>query len=276
MIRFKNLRSRVICLMLSAASVFLLAVPALAAPHHVESQEPSYSSRVHSRPSYGSSHIGQLEDGTKIAVLSETEEFYRIDCHEMNGYIAKDQVSLKDGEYYVNCNADSEEAVPMEYVPMTDALLLRSSILELLRHQLGKPYCYGSTGPYGFDCSGLTSYILREHHISVSRCADSQMGDGLIVPRDSLQVGDLVFFRDHGSPWLASHVGIYAGSGQFIHASTSRGVRYDSLDYGYFASRYVGARRVVNVSTAGIEQAPAAGMCLTPAARSISGIRTAQ
>ena len=275
MIGFRKLGSRVLCLALCLAC---LTVPALAdsqTANEAAASAPSYSSRVHNRASFGSSVVGQLENGTKITVVDETKQFYMIDCYEMNGYIAKEQVTQKDGEYYVNCDPESSETQNVDTVPMADALELRASIMEVGREQLGEPYIAGSKGPYGFDCSGLTSYIYKDNGIILDRAADTQLRDGMIVPRDSLQIGDLVFFRDFGSPWLASHVGIYAGNDQFLHASSSRGVRFDNLDTGYFGARYIGARRVVNVSTEGIEQASNAALEISPLTRSIQGIRTA-
>ena len=61
-----------------------------------------------------------------------------------------------------------------------------------------------------------------------------------------MQVGDLILFRDPWETYPTSHVGIYAGNNQFIHASTSRGVIYDDLDAPYYAVRFLCARRIVN------------------------------
>ena len=101
-----------------------------------------------------------------------------------------------------------------------------------------------------------------------------QMQNGLIVSLEGIQVGDLVFFRDPGSPWLATHVGIYVGDNQFVHAD-SGGVRYTSMDNNYYGSRLVCARRVINV---GVAQVWGVKTVVTesaaPAARTIGGIRT--
>ncbi len=102
----------------------------------------------------------------------------------------------------------------------------------------GTPYVYGASGPSSFDCSGFTSYVYRQHGVNLPRTSFSQANAGTYVPRSQLQAGDLIILNGGG------HVGIYTGNGQFIHASTSRGVVTDSISSGYYSGRYVTARRV--------------------------------
>jgi len=87
--------------------------------------------------------------------------------------------------------------------------------LQAALSKLGSPYVYGATGPNAFDCSGLTQWAFKQVGISIPRTAEAQAGSGTPVSRDQLQPGDLVFFY---SP--VSHVGIYAGNGNVVHAST--------------------------------------------------------
>lgn len=110
---------------------------------------------------------------------------------------------------------------------------------------VGYSYVYGGAKPStGFDCSGLMYYCLRQYGYTMNRTADDQMDQGTAVSRDSLQVGDLVFF---GSGSYANHVGMYIGDGNFVHASTpSTGVRINSLNETYYTNRYIGARRIIN------------------------------
>ena len=108
---------------------------------------------------------------------------------------------------------------------------------------LGTRYRYGASGARGFDCSGFTSYIYRQHGISLPHNSAAQYRVGKPVSRSELRPGDLVFFRTRGS--RISHVGIYIGNGKFVHASSARGrVRIDTLTSGYYHQRYVGARRI--------------------------------
>ena len=107
---------------------------------------------------------------------------------------------------------------------------------------LGVPYVWGGTSPSGFDCSGLVQYVCRQNGISVPRVAASQRGAGTYVSRENLQPGDLVFFSNGGG---ISHVGIYVGNGNMIHApQTGDVVKISSIETSYRISHYAGAVRV--------------------------------
>ncbi len=120
---------------------------------------------------------------------------------------------------------------------------LSRSIVSQSMQYLGVPYVFGGTSPSGFDCSGYVMYIFAHMGISLPRTADVQFEVGTPVSTHELMPGDLVFF----STYLpgASHVGIYVGDGNFIHASSSRGVTISSLGQSYYSSCYLGARRVI-------------------------------
>lgn len=119
-----------------------------------------------------------------------------------------------------------------------------SRILAKAAQYLGTPYRYGGAAPGGFDCSGFTSYVFKQFGITLSRTAAGQYGQGTAVTKANLIPGDLVFFNTSGG---ISHVGIFAGNGKFIHSSSPRsgGVIYSAMSETYYASRYVGARRVI-------------------------------
>jgi len=113
-----------------------------------------------------------------------------------------------------------------------------SSVVSIAMHYLGTPYVWGGASPSGFDCSGLVMYVFAQVGVSLPHSSYAQYGMGSPVSRDQLQPGDLVFFDGLG------HVGIYVGGGSFIHAPhTGDVVRISSLS-GWYASTYVGARRI--------------------------------
>ena len=101
--------------------------------------------------------------------------------------------------------------------------------------QRGKPYVWAAGGPNSYDCSGLTAYAFRAAGISLPHSSRAQSQMGQAVSRDQLQPGDLVFFY---SP--VSHVGIYIGNGQMVHAPTSG----DVVKVAPLMSGFSGARRI--------------------------------
>lgn len=198
--------------------------------------------------------VGQIENGTMVTVLGEKNGFYKVDCYDMSGYVAKSQiVHTQDDEYYITCVDSSSETRSFLYTEHAKALEMRTSLLELAKKQLGSRYVYGGERPGAFDCSGFTYYLYKEHAISLFRRASQQLGNGIIVPKEAMQVGDLVFFRQTGN-YPADHVGIYVGNDQVIHASTKRGIEYASLNEGYCKDYFLCARRIV--VTDGVSPAP--------------------
>ena len=123
---------------------------------------------------------------------------------------------------------------------------LAVQIAEYAMQYVGYPYVYGAESPSeGFDCSGLVWYTFNQFGYALPRTADTQMDykDGIPVSRSNLQVGDLVFF---GSGSYSDHVGIYIGNNNFVHAANpSSGVRVSSMNETYYASKYLGALRIV-------------------------------
>lgn len=116
------------------------------------------------------------------------------------------------------------------------------AIVNTAMQYLGVPYVWGGTSPSGFDCSGLVQYVCSKNGISVPRVAASQRGAGTYVSRENLQPGDLVFFSNGGG---ISHVGIYVGNGNMIHApQTGDVVKISSIETSYRISSYAGAVRV--------------------------------
>ncbi len=109
----------------------------------------------------------------------------------------------------------------------------------------GIPYRNGGSDPSGFDCSGFVQYVYAMHGRGLPREVHSQYRFGREVDRDDVKPGDLVFFETVSRG--ASHVGLAIGGDEFVHAPSSRGVvRIEKLTSSYWASRFVGARRVEN------------------------------
>lgn len=107
-------------------------------------------------------------------------------------------------------------------------------VVKLALKYLGVPYVWGGSAPEsGFDCSGLTQYVYAKAGITIPRSSRSQFAAGAYIPPDKLEAlrpGDLVFFGYDADATRIHHVGIYAGSGDFIHAPmTGQDVMVSSL-----------------------------------------------
>ena len=111
-------------------------------------------------------------------------------------------------------------------------------VVGIAMRYLGTPYVWGGASPSGFDCSGFVMYVYGQMGVSLPHSSYAQYGYGSPVSMSQLQPGDLVFFDGLG------HVGIYVGGGSFIHAPhTGDVVKISSLT-GWYASTFVGGRRL--------------------------------
>ncbi len=120
---------------------------------------------------------------------------------------------------------------------------LRNEIVRTANRFTGVPYRWGGTSSkHGFDCSGLSMVVYRLNGLNLPRSANGQWAVGSPVRRSHLSKADLVFFATRGRRKV-SHVGIYVGGGNFIHApGRGKRIRLDSLSNRYFRRRYVGGR----------------------------------
>jgi cell wall-associated NlpC family hydrolase len=113
---------------------------------------------------------------------------------------------------------------------------------------LGVPYRNGGANPAGFDCSGFVQYVFAQLGIALPREVREQYRVGNEVDLPDVKAGDLVFFQTVSRG--ASHVGLAIGRDQFVHAPSSRGVvRVERYTAQYWASRFVGARRITHPVT---------------------------
>lgn len=169
--------------------------------------------------------VGQMPNGAVADLLDDSVDgWYKVDYNGTVGYVSADYAKITD----------------------QNTTALGQQIVDYAMQFKGCPYVYGAAGPNKFDCSGLTKYVYAQFGYTLNRTASDQYYNGTSVSKSELQPGDLVLFNSGSSSKNATHVGIYIGGGQFIHASTSdTGVIISDLNSNYYTSVYVGARRIV-------------------------------
>jgi cell wall-associated NlpC family hydrolase len=123
----------------------------------------------------------------------------------------------------------------------------KEALLKYAKYFKGGKYVWGGTSPKGFDCSGYVQYLYKKHGVNLPRTAWSQSKQGKPVTLSELQKGDLLFFltdKKRGIP--VTHVGIYLGNGEFIHAaSKKKGIIISPITHGKYRKCFVSARRVL-------------------------------
>ncbi len=175
--------------------------------------------------------VGSLSSGEIVTVLSQEGEWSQVSSGSVTGYVSN--------EYLIF--GTQEELAAM-------ATAAGAQIVEIAKQYLGVPYRYGGASPSGFDCSGFVYYVYKQAGRSVPRTGSAMWSSYSRVDREDLQPGDVVCFtRTTGSSHYITHVGLYVGNGTFIHSSSpsSGGVIYTSLSENYYATRYVGAVRLL-------------------------------
>lgn len=166
--------------------------------------------------------ITSVRSGKSVEILGEENGWYKLSFDGTTGYIRGDFV--------------------METSSETSAV--GAAVAAAAWNYLGVPYVYGGASPSGFDCSGFTLYLFKQHDISLPHGATAQYKNcGEHVAKENLQPGDLVFFSD--SSHAIGHCAVYVGDDTIIHARNSvKSVVTNKLSSSYYTSHYVGAKRI--------------------------------
>lgn len=225
---------------------------------------------LRSGPSTGYRSVGVASKGSKCYILGLNNGWFKVIYNSTVCYIRSDFVELTELPYENQESPNSPKffrhGKSTGVSPSAGALngavssgsasgstgngaaspanVTGAQILAEAQKYLGSPYVAGGASPSGFDCSGFVYYVLKQLGYSPNRTPASQFTQGSSVSKADLQVGDIVFFANTYTSGI-SHVGIYAGDGDFIHAPNSRTrVSYSDLTSGYWAEHYYGARRM--------------------------------
>ncbi|MBU5434085.1 SH3 domain-containing C40 family peptidase [Pseudoflavonifractor sp. MSJ-37] len=192
------------------------------------------SLNVRTAPSAAASKVTALSDGTVVKITGVDSGWYKIDHNGTTGYVSSD---------YMTTTKETTSRGAETTAASTSSM--GSQIVAYAKQFLGTPYVYGGNGPRSFDCSGFTKYVYAHFGVTLNRTATDQLANGAAVSKSQLQPGDLVFFRANTTKPV-SHVGIYIGGGQFIHASTNTySVKIDNLSTGYYNGVYVYGRHIM-------------------------------
>ncbi len=187
---------------------------------------------VRSGPGTDYEQIATLKNGSVVSLSGMDNGWYKIADADCEGYVSSD--------YIVSCLDTSGSRGDNDISGSAG-----QEIVDYAMQYLGCPYVWGGNGPNCFDCSGLTKYVYGHFDYTLNRTASAQLSNGTSVSFNELQPGDLVFFNNRKVSTPVSHVGIYIGDGQFIHASNnSYSVEISNLT-GHYLNTYVYARRIL-------------------------------
>lgn len=215
---------------------------------------------MRSAPDTGSSIVAAVAQDEYVEVVGFENGWYKVAYGDYEGYMSGDYLSLvaqkpepaKQGSSASGGSTFSSSQPSGQSAGSGSGT--GSDIADYALEFLGVPYVYGGASSGGFDCSGFTMYVYGHFGYSLPHGATSQMNYGTPVGMSELSPGDLVFFLDYDyASSGASHVGIYIGNGQIVHASTSYGncVKVSSF-YGdsstgsYYASVFLTGRHIAN------------------------------
>lgn len=185
---------------------------------------------VYASPSTDASVRRTLSAG-KVARLKDVSDgWFKISFGKTSGYVTAE---------------DCQGVTFADYQDTTAVIDVCESLLDFARTWLGTPYVYGGSSHSGTDCSGFTMSVFAKFGYSLPHGAQGQYRRSEHVTASQRKAGDLVFFTAPGYSSI-EHVGIYLGSGRFIHASSSSGVIVSSLYEDYYSTHYYGAGRILS------------------------------
>jgi len=174
-----------------------------------------------------------------LSALYEADQKERTEMSE-DPEISKDVHQDDEKEINAKEEKDAQEKQEKEIKKAEVEASYTQDVVNEARAMIGSPYVWGGTSPGGFDCSGLIQYIFESQNITIPRTVSEVWN--FAQPVDSPSIGDLVFFETYKPG--PSHMGIYIGNGEFIHAGESSGVEISNLSNDYWEQRYLGAKRI--------------------------------
>lgn len=221
----------------------------------------NYSSvNMRTGPGTSYSRLGQSKLNDRCYIIGINKQWYKVIWNDQICYIRSDYLDLTEYPYenkaskksplFFRAGKSTGTTVSVSALKNSNNYIgsdnsTATAIIATAKKYIGVPYVWGGSSPSGFDCSGYVQYVFQQHGIKLNRTARTQYEHGVYVSRSNLKPGDLVFFENTYTTGI-SHLGIYIGNGEFIHASSSKGVTISQLSNSYWNSRYYGARRILS------------------------------
>lgn len=221
-------------------------------------------STLNLRSAPSGNRLASIPHGTVIPLYGMQDGWFKTTFNGMTGYVSgkyilavnadgtrfDDKVSAPPAVSPVPTPSDPTVETPPQETPSEEPAAptaeLGQQIVDYAMQFMGKPYVYGAEGPNSFDCSGFTRYVFEHFGYSLSRSAASQLSNGTAVDMSEIQIGDIICWKSYGSSKAATHVGIYIGNNEYIHASTTGyQVRINEMSYGSNVRYVVGVRRII-------------------------------
>ncbi|MDD6643981.1 MAG: SH3 domain-containing C40 family peptidase, partial [Firmicutes bacterium] len=194
-------------------------------------------------PSTSTTMLEQLKAGEEVEIFGFNSGWYKVRYEGQIGYIRSDLVTLLEKPLNNTGRAATSSDDETSSGSTSTEADLGQQIATYAQQFVGYPYVYGGSSPSGFDCSGFMQYVFSQFGYSINRTATAQLANGYSVAYEDLRPGDIIYFG-YGS--TASHVGMYIGNGQFVHAeNSSTGVVITDLSVSWYANRYLCAHRIV-------------------------------
>ncbi|MDF2673941.1 MAG: NlpC/P60 family protein [Clostridiales bacterium] len=184
----------------------------------------------------------RIEEAEKARLVAEAEKAKKA-AEEKKAKIAAEKAAKAKKVVTTAAKSTTKVIASRSTTSTTVSTEKAQEIIEYAKQFMGIKYVFGGASPKGFDCSGFTMYVFNKFGISLPHSASGQSELGAAVSKSDLIPGDLVFFETYKAG--ISHVGIYIGSGNFLEASSSRGIAITKLSSSYYKSRYMGATRIL-------------------------------
>lgn len=176
----------------------------------------------------------------KNTLLIIISAFFYTGCSLTGGYFEKEPTTIKEYDsieeynYYVN-------NIPYEQ-DQSESADIKSLLIKHYHEWKNTKYKYGGTTKNGIDCSAFVQNTFKsKFNIKLPRTTKLQVNIGKEIDIDELQSGDLIFFK---TGWDQRHVGIYLSQGNFLHASTKKGVTISNINSPYYSSHFWTAKRI--------------------------------